>query len=272
VNKLYKDTRAAFVDDRDRGYVISKGAAGRIAESQRGFWATVLFTRLLGTAYSITRMAPRTHPIPERNAHWDPSAVAALTRILSECYLVFYYLCVDDIDEDEWLTRLNLIQLVDNESRKHLLLQPGAEDKDGYYQSHRDDLTQRLKAKKFFSSLPERRQLDLLKGEKMMYLTQDELLTRMGENRSEFRRAYRYFSAHVHSAPIAFLRMPDDERGNGLENEADKTLMIIALGVGEKFLSIAITDMLAFFPDAEERGARLLTNVPKEKRDPFHRR
>jgi hypothetical protein len=117
------------------------------------------------------------------------------------------------------------------------------------FQAHHDDLTSRLKNRKYFLSLPEKRQNELLKGEKALLSTHEEVFARMGEPYKEFRALYRLMSAHTHTMPIAFYRMADDGRGNGVENPVDKGQIAIFLPIGEKFLDRAINDMLGIFPD-----------------------
>src|SRR5712691_7911007 len=110
--KRYKAAVSGFdkaVSDATR---VSQAAAGRQAEP-RSWWASVLFTRLCTTAVSLLSLAPRSRLAGRYIEHFDFSAVASLTRNLAECYLAFFYLCVDAVDQDEWLTRLNLLQLHD---------------------------------------------------------------------------------------------------------------------------------------------------------------
>ena len=107
-----------------------------------------------------------------------------------------------------------------------------------------------LRGRRYFLSLPEKRQTDLLKGEKALFFTHEEVFERMGEPYKEFRALYRLMSAHTHTMPIAFYRMGADGRGNGIENPVDKGQIGIFLPIAEKFLDRAIKDMLDIFPDA----------------------
>jgi hypothetical protein len=268
LEKLYRETRAEFVACTKRAKLISEGSVGRYTEDGKTFWASVLFTKLVVTAHSVLRMAPRTAPIPDRLAHWDFSAVASLTRNLAECYFMFFYTCVDETPgEDEWLTRLNLIQLRDNAARRQMFADWNPDDPQlTGFSIHHNDLTQKLRARKFFQSLPEKRQTDLLKGDKALLLTQDEILKRMGEESAPFRGMYRLLSAHTHSTPLAFYRMASDGRGCGVENRADKAEIAVALQMASSFLERATTDMLKIFPDAEQRIS--LTHRRTSRRKP----
>jgi Family of unknown function (DUF5677) len=267
LEKLYRETRAEFAASTKRAKLISEGSAGRYTEDGKTFWASVLFTKLVVTAQSVLRMAPRTAPIPDRLAHWDFSAVASLTRNLAECYFMFFYMCVDETPgEDEWLTRLNLIQLRDNAARRQMFADWNPDDPQlAGFGIHRHDLTQKLRGRKFFQSLPEKRQADLLKGDKALLLTQDEILKRMGEESASFRGMYRLLSAHTHSTPLAFYRMAGDGRGCGVENRADKAEIAVALQMASSFLERAINDMLKIFPDAEQRTSVTHPRISRRK-------
>lgn len=232
--------------------MLSISAAGRYVEdNQQAWWASVLFTKLVVLSLSILRLCPRTDPTPDRRAHWDYSSVASTTRNLLECYIVFFYLSIDKtVDQDEWLTRLNLIQLRDNKSRWQIFDDLGSDETDvERFRGHHNDLTSRLKSRRYFCSLPERRQNDLLNGQKALLLTHEEVFDRMGEPYKEFRALYKLMSAHTHTMPIAFYRMADDGRGNGVENPVDTGQIATFLPIAEKFLNRAINDMLDIFPD-----------------------
>jgi hypothetical protein len=253
---MYREARAAFAEHTKRAKLVSEGAAGIYTEDGKTFWASVLFTRLAVTAQSVLRMAPRTAPVPDRFAHWDFSAIASLTRNLAECYFVFFYLCIGETPgEEEWLTRLNLIQLRDNAARRQMFCDWNPKDPQlAGFDGHHDDLTQKLRSKKFFQALSEKRQIDLLKGNRALLLTQDEILERMGAKGSGFRGLYRLLSAHTHSTPLAFYRMSEG-RGCGVENPTDKVEMSIALQMASAFLERAIAEMLRIFPEAEQRAS-----------------
>lgn len=266
IEKMYREARAAFAAYTKRAKAISRGVGGIYTEDGRKFWASVLFTRLVVTAHSVLHMAPRTAPIPDRHAHWDFSAVASLSRNLAECYFMFFYLCIDETPaEDEWLTRLNLIQLRDNTARREMFSDWDPNDVQlAGFGDHHDDLTKKLRSRKFFQNLPERLQAELLKGKKALLLTQDEILERMGEESGVFRGLYRLFSAHTHSMPLSFYRMSDG-RGRGVENSIDKSEMSGALEMASGFLERAIAEMLKLFPEAEQRGSGAQGRISRRK-------
>ncbi|MDO9215348.1 MAG: DUF5677 domain-containing protein [Methylococcales bacterium] len=254
--KIYRETRDTFTNCIKRATVISQNAGGRYTEDKKIFWASVIFTKLVVIVHSISRLAPRTSPVPDKRPHWDYSSVASITRNFIECYFLFFYLCIDKTsNEDEWLTRFNLIQLRDNTSRKQIFSQWDSNDPQLVgFDDHHNALVKELQSRSFFCSLPEKRQVALLKGnDDAMLLTRDEILDRMGKDKTHFRGMWRYLCAHTHSAPIAFYRMAEDGRGCGIkENQVDKRLTSALLMEVTDFLNLAISDMLLLFPDVEQ--------------------
>ncbi|MGO9060091.1 MAG: DUF5677 domain-containing protein [Candidatus Binataceae bacterium] len=231
---------------------VSTGAAGRQTEPKR-WWASVLFTRLCTSAVSILVLSPINSLCKMPFEHWDFSSIAMLARAFAESYFMFFYLCVEAVEEDEWRTRLNLIHLHDCTSRIELFQAFGMLDDEklkGFAQQQ-EELRKRLLGYHHFSSLTERRQIHLLKGRNALLLTRDEILARMGDDFQEFRGLWRLFCAHVHSAPLAFHRMSDG-RGRGVENLCDKGYTTLALRMSEMLLGRAIGEMISMFPDLAE--------------------
>lgn len=57
---------------------------------------------------------------------------------------------------------------------------------------------------------------------------------------------------------MAFYRMADQGRGGGVENPVDIEYMVIALEFATDVIQRATVAMLKIFPNAENRGARIL--------------
>jgi hypothetical protein len=237
---------------------LSRAAAARQA-GERRHWASVLFTRLCNTACSVIVMCPR-NPFnhPDRD-HWDMSAIASLTRNLVECAFALNYLAFDEVGDDEWFTRLNLMQLHDCVTRFKMFsdLTPDDPEIRGF-EGQAEELRNRLLTRKHFASLPEKQQKRFLTGDHAWLLTQDEILARMGqgENKRNFRGMWRYLSTHAHTYPVAFYRMAEQGTGRGLENNKEKGMItLVLLPYGEDVLRDATKRFNALFPDID---------IPKE--------
>ena len=253
--EAYRNARAKFFAAIQRAKSVSVGSSGVLSTAYQMFYSSVLFTRLVVTGISIQKLLPDDDP----KAHWDFSAVASITRNLSECYLVQYFLCFDDIDKDEEEARFLMMHLHDHNTRRKMLseFEPNNADFGDSSDAVQADLVDRISKTRHFNSLSEKKQRELIRGEKPPFV-QDEVLERMGIDRNGFRGLYRLFSAHTHSGPMAFYRMADQGRGGGVENPVDIEYMVIALEFATDVIQRATVAMLKIFPNAENRGARIL--------------
>ena len=253
---MYRETRKALLDTERKAETISRGAGGIKSETAQHFWASVLFTRLVVTFKSISLLTPELKP----SAHFDFSAVASLTRNLAECYLFFYFLCVDDIPQTEKDARIIMLNLHDDGSRSRMLGEledtKPVEDFEIKRQIVRDDLKAKFEANDYLSKLPEKRQREILKGEKTPFV-QDEVIERTKLDKNKFRFVYRFFSNHTHTGPVSFYRMTEHDRGYGFPNRLDEGYMTLAMSFASEVVGFAMDDMLTLFPHAEERGRKM---------------
>lgn len=247
ITKLYLASRARLREIIRRVVRVSRGSGGIPSTGNRMFWASVLFTRLSVSAKSVEKMLPDPRP----KEHWDFSAIASLVRNLVECYFVYYWLCEEDVPDDVRDARFILLYLHDHGSRRRLFNGYEVDDEEAA-KAVKEDLVQRFHANPVLASLPERRQRDLIRGEKTPFI-QDELLETMGVPKDEFRWLYRFLSQHTHTGPIAFYRMTDHDRGTGVETRTEKVYMIMAIELARGMLEAAVEGHLRIFPDAERR-------------------
>lgn len=231
---------------------VSQGAAGRPSETNKHYWASILFTRLCGSSVSLLLLLPRSPRVKADFDNWDFSAVAALGRQILECYLTFFYLCIDATTEDEWNTRWNVFNLHDCTSRIKMFGCFGSKPEEvKEFIERADELKTRLKLNSYFLSLEERKQKEILKGSSAYLLTQDEIITKMGGDTMNFRGIYRFLSAHVHSLPLSFYRIGDQNRGRGLENQIEKNYICFTLEYLCEFLLRAVHEMIVLFPGSD---------------------
>lgn len=210
----------------------------------------MLFTRFCTTGVSLLTVCPRSRFAGRLIEHFDFSAVASLTRNLIECYLAFFYLCIEDIVEDEWLARLHLLQLNDCKSRQWLFRQLDPQDPHlTAFDVQANELRDKLRNNPYFAALPEPARRRFLTGRHPHFLKRDEILARAKLNVDDFRATYHFFSTHVHSGPLAFYRMGEREQGRGIENDVEKGHMVWALEAATDLSNRAIGHVLHLFPD-----------------------
>jgi len=243
LTQRYNLFRSRFRIQHKRAVQISKGAGGLISKSAREYWASVLFTRFAVTTGSASCLLPSAEP----RAHWDFSAFASIVRNLVECYLLFYWLCVEPVSEEQAEARLVLLDLYDHGARRRLFANSQEPD------LVQADLVRRFEENIILTALPEKRKRELLRGDKLPFV-QDNIVDAMGDDRTQFRFLYRFLSQHTHTGPIAFYRMSEHDRGRGVESQAEKQYFVIVLDFAIDLVQSASADMLALFPGAEDRG------------------
>lgn len=147
---------------------ISQLAAGRHVERPQVWWASVLFTRLCTSSVSLLNPVPGSRFFRSPINHYDSSAAFALARNILECYLLFFYLCVDAVSEDEWKTRLNILYLNDCVSRIRMFRDFNPDDPQlPLFEEQAEELRQRLTQIRFFNTLPANRRRVLLKANRL---------------------------------------------------------------------------------------------------------
>lgn len=271
VIELYDDMRQEFVDILNTATQLSRDTGGRFVAVRIGD-ASVLFTRLTVICYSLHQILPHN----KGYEHWDFGAVASLSRNLFECYLLFYYLCVEPISEEEVYCRKQLVNLHDCTSRIEFFTnlancaKENSRDRKAHlkqvegFKIQAEELRGRLLSKPFFQAIPEKRRNEFLKGKKALFLNQDEILIRIGHDIPAFRFFYHFFSLHVHSLPASFLRVWENDHGRGVKNEREQGYMTMAMAFDIGVMESAIQDMVSIFPDMQEkyRKPREPINVP----------
>lgn len=228
---------------------VSQAAAGRQTNA-RPYWASVLFTRLCTFSVTLLGLAPRSRFAPKHFEHFDCASCFTVARNVVDAYLIFYYLCVEAVTDDEWRYRLALVQLNDCLSRQALFRDLGhGDDKLRGFAAQAAELRNRISELPPFKVLPENQQRHRLRGDTPMYLSQDEVLGRMGADRAHFRVLYRLVSAHVHSLPLGFYRMGERQQGRGTESDLEKRYTELALEIADWPLRRATAEMSQIFPD-----------------------
>lgn len=261
LNPEYDAAVANFERILSAMYTVSNAASGRKVDPKRG-WASVLFTRLCTVSTSLKKVIQKLALSEYESDYWDYSSVAILTRSILECCLLFYYLGVEDISEAEWRDRLNLIHLHDCTARISLFRNMLHDEEEARkLEGEREKLLKPFEHSELLASKPEKQRRHLLRGDKMMFAIQDDILEAMGLDKAFFRAWYEVLSSHVHNYPFSFHRMVVDGRGDGVENDVEKLWITESLSYLSNFLARSLTQMLQLFPDIQD--PRLVTREPR---------
>ena len=205
---------------------------------------------LCTSSVSLLALAPRSRFAPRHFEHFDCSSAASIARNIAEAYLTFFYLCVDDIDPEEWHFRLTLIQLHDCVSKLKIFRDFDPDDKTlPDLEQQAAERREHLASLPRFRALSEKEQSHWLKGERAIFLNQNQILERMNVKVNHFRGMYRFLSSHVHTLPLAFYRMGERDQGRGVESDTEKAYIAVALEFAEETGRKATIEMQALFPE-----------------------
>jgi hypothetical protein len=212
-DKLYKEGSVRLTQSLITAISASRQTADLPTTGGQQAWGSVLFARLCGFGASLMRLLPASIASPNLKV-WDFPSIAALTRCIFECYLMFFYLCVDRVSEAEWLLRLNVMQLHDCVERYRILNRFGEEDKD-LLDRQVSNLRGRITGNKAFADLSSPQQARAMSGKSHMYLTQDEVMERFKQpmDREDTRGRYEFLSSAAHTFPFGFYRTMEHEGG-----------------------------------------------------------
>jgi len=227
---------------------ISKLVSDRFAPPKQG-WASVLFTRLCNMAITIYSLVPGNKYAIRKVENWDSSSIMALERNFIECFHTFYYLCVDDVPEEEWKCRKRLFDLHDCTERRRMFESFSDKDQVDKFLVIEASLKQDLGRNIFFQSLSLVEQNQILKGEKAFLLTNRQIQEKMGLDKNSFKGFYKLQSQHIHSLPMSFYRMLDEDRGRGRENNVDKGYIGQSTWMVSVYLTQATINMIELFED-----------------------
>jgi hypothetical protein len=156
---------------------------------------------------------------------------------------MFFYLCVEECDPEEWQARWRLLNLHDHMSRHRMFTSLGEAtgnyDSAKKFEMHADEVRGDLLKTQYFQSLSERLQKHYLRGVEPFFKSQDEIIVASGGNVWEFRYMYRFLSNHTHSYPMGFYRMVESDRGRGVETASEIAYTANALSWALEYLESA---------------------------------
>ncbi|MGM8360689.1 DUF5677 domain-containing protein [Flavobacterium sp. ARAG 55.4] len=249
-NLNYNKNIASYVKNLNLAIKISQLGSSRLSDGNKMTWTCVLHVRLCVMGSSLRKIAPKFYNPKKLLIEWDYSSMFTLTRNIMECYQTLFYLCSQEVSEDEKNARKRLFDLHDFYSRKKMF--SFTDDK-----IENIEIEQNLKSElantEYFKKLDEKRQKYFLKGDNAFFISRENIEEQMGEDKNEFKLLYKLFSSNTHSFPMGFYRMLEGERGNGVATDVEVNYSALALEVSEYYIKKSSNDMIALFPDIKTK-------------------
>jgi len=134
----------------------------------------------------------------------DHSSIAGLCRAIIETSVMYWYL-MEEVSEDEWKFRFQVMKIHDAASRVRLfkpIIAEAADNQRAALQALREELA----AMPLFQKRPAQQQQKMLGGESIYVNGMRSVVEGMNFDQKYFDSVYNYLSAYVHSTPLSYFR------------------------------------------------------------------
>ncbi|MGC3948002.1 MAG: DUF5677 domain-containing protein [Chryseolinea sp.] len=240
---------------------VSDATAGRKGVPWRQIRAHQFYIRMTVTCMSLLRLLPGNRIARGHFDFWDFPAVANLTRTFIEAYHNFFYVGVDNVNDDESKFRLSIFNYYVNVEKYRLYTEfgvPEAELQD--FKINIPMARKSLEDDPLFGIIPDNLKKPIKNGKVFMYLTQNQVAQRLSIPSHGFAGFYRFLSNQIHATPFSVFSQ-SDTRGRGLENEIEVIYIVMCMDFVLKYLVMAIDEMINIFPDCESKLDAAKLNV-----------
>nr|WP_288833034.1 DUF5677 domain-containing protein [uncultured Flavobacterium sp.] len=249
-NLNYNENIASYVKNLNLAIKISQLGSSRLSDGNKMTWTCVLHVRLCVMGSSLRKIAPKFYNPKKLLIEWDYSSMFSLTRNIMECYQTLFYLCSQEVSDDEKNARKRLFDLHDFYSRKKMF---SFTDNKIENIEIEQNLKRELANTEYFKKLDDKRQNYFLKGDNAFFISREDIEEQIGNDKNEFKLLYKLFSSNTHSFPMGFYRMLEGERGNGVATDVEVNYSALALEVSEYYIKKSSNDMIALFPDIKTK-------------------
>lgn len=250
-NEFYNANLKSFDFAACEAITVSQATSHQIAEPHIAY-ATHIFTRLCAHSTSIMRAVPRSRWVRADFDDWDFGCAAGHCRSIIEGSLLFRYLIEAPSSPMEWSAKLNVMHLNDCARRIKLMTNADAHDDVAGLCIQAEELRGRLRSNEWFANLEGATQRRCLAGDNLMIPARDEMLAKAGWDKKHFNFMWDILSQYAHALPISFYRMEPRGRGAGMENDADKCYLAVALQLSAEAMTDATDLLVEVFPHAAE--------------------
>lgn len=232
-----------------KALALSRRCGGLPSASGRHYYASVLFTALIGRAVSLLQIAPLSKWAEKVIEHWDYASCSVIARTMLEIRLCFQYLCVDACSDVEWRCRWETMNLHDCAHRIKLFEALGQDSEVASLQDAMEGLVAKISENEYFQSLPAGKKKRIAQGKDAYLVPLEGVAVHVGMTLSEYRFFHVFFSTHVHGLPMSFYRIGED-RGRGLPTEVESTYTALCLTLTTNLLIGCIEEVEALFNEA----------------------
>jgi hypothetical protein len=231
--------------------LLSNNTHERKVATWREEYGSYIFAKLCVHSIGILKLVPESSlfNLPNNFKVWDIASLSVLVRTVIETYNVFYYLIIDEVDDNELEFRFLLWRLHSECERKRMLNSIGSTNpKIKEIENDIEEYKSKLLINDFYKSKNSNERSSYRRGETGIALTNSQISERAGISINFYKSTYRYLSSYVHTFPFSIQQIAvfkaDDEESLSLI----KTLIDTTSG----YLSFVIRDFVKLFPDQKE--------------------
>lgn len=244
----YSKSLAKFDAALCEGCAVSQASSGQVVRPSLAY-ATHVFARVLAHGRNLIRSVPRSRWCSSDYDDWDFGANAGNFRSIMEAALLFHYLCDADPDPDSQRAVVQLMHLYDLTKRAAIIYDGEMDDEmDGV----RAAIVGRLKGTRRFKALPPDAQKNAIKGKWLMLESRENIMARIGWNKSLYYLLWNLTSQYTHVYSLAFYRIEPNGRGTGIENEFDRGFLALGLDTCAEVLTGITEALCGHFPTVKE--------------------
>jgi len=229
-----------------KSFELSDNTAGRKGITRKQEIADLIFAKIILTARAILKLLPNSlfYYDEENYEIWDFSSVAVLARALLEAYLIFYYLCIDDISDIEYEFRYKLWQYHSEKERERMLKYRGVSGTRMTNLSRKvEDLKNDVINAESFKKLERREKKQALRNG--ITLKKIQIVKRAGVSENYYNTVYSYLSNYAHTSSFSISQL----RQFKTYDEESINLLKVFTDYCIAFLSFSIRDYVKVFPD-----------------------
>ena len=209
--------------------------------------------------------------LPENRANgmglWDFPSVASLARTFIETCHHYLYLIEQDLDPEDAEFRLKLYFFHMNSEKYRLYKELGAgQEVLADFEKKLPESKAGLMASPIYSSLSRYMAKKVRQGNTATHLTDESIAEKHSLVDGLFKPIYRLLSNQTHGTPFATFSQ-SNERGRGVENDAEVYYLTLTINVLNRYLSIAIVSQATLLslqrvdPDALKHAGQVISKA-----------
>lgn len=243
----YKQSITLFDAAICEGCAVSQALSGQNVHSSLGY-ATHVFVRILAHGRNLIGSMPKSRWSSSGHVDWDFGANAGNFRTIIESALLFYYLSDADPDPDNQRAIVQVMHLYDLTKRAKVI-HGGNMDEES--EKVRAEIIARIESTQRYRELPINLQKKILKGERLMIESKEDVMARLGWDSETFYFFWNHTSQYAHVYSLAFYRIEPNGRGTGIENSFDRGALALGMETCASVLRDITDTLCEHFPNAK---------------------